>query len=65
YSIDSGNSKKDRSTKVSVTKKRKLQDIVCTEDGLKKPRIDKETLGKKYLEASHQQITTLSFASDT
>ncbi|KAI3900661.1 hypothetical protein MKW92_022457 [Papaver armeniacum] len=47
YSIDSANSKKDRSTKFSVTKKRKLQDI----DGLKKPRIDKETLEKKYLEA--------------
>ncbi|KAI3860860.1 hypothetical protein MKX03_002476 [Papaver bracteatum] len=65
YSIDSANSKKDRSTKVSVTRKPKLQDIVCIEDGLKKPRIDKETLGKKYLEASHQQITTLSSASDT
>ncbi|XP_026432340.1 zinc finger protein ZAT5-like [Papaver somniferum] len=49
YSIDSAKSKKHRSTKFSITKKRKLQDVVCTEDGLKK----------------HQQITTLSSASDT
>ncbi|XP_026432358.1 zinc finger protein ZAT9-like [Papaver somniferum] len=44
YSIVSANSEKDRSTKFSVTKKRKLQDTVYTEDGLKKPRTDKETV---------------------
>ncbi|XP_026400362.1 zinc finger protein ZAT9-like [Papaver somniferum] len=77
YSIDSANSKKDKSTRFPVTKKRKLQDIVCTKDGLKKARIEKETeedyrceimldTGKKtYSEASNQQITTLSSASET
>ncbi|KAI3934194.1 hypothetical protein MKW92_006521, partial [Papaver armeniacum] len=73
YSIDSANSKKkDRSTRLPVNKKRKLQDIVSTEDGLKKSRTEKETeedhrgeimldtVKKAYLEASHQQITTLS-----
>ncbi|KAI3836002.1 hypothetical protein MKX03_032897, partial [Papaver bracteatum] len=76
YSIDSANSKKDRSTRPPVTKKRKLQDIICTKDGLKKARIEKETevdhrgenmldtVKKTYLEASHQQITTLSSASE-
>ncbi|XP_026398722.1 zinc finger protein ZAT9-like [Papaver somniferum] len=65
------NSKKDKNTRLPVNKKRKLQDIVSTEDGLKKERIEKETeadyrgeimfdtLKKTYLEASHQQITTL------
>ncbi|KAI3855624.1 hypothetical protein MKW92_007535, partial [Papaver armeniacum] len=65
--IDSANSKKDKSTKFPVTKKRKLQDIVCTKDGLKKARIEKmlDTGKKTYLEASNQQITTLSSASET
>ncbi|KAI3902378.1 hypothetical protein MKW92_052619 [Papaver armeniacum] len=65
YSIDSANSKTDKSTKFPVTKKRELQDIVCTKHGLKKARIEKETEEKTYLEASKQQITTLSSASET
>ncbi|KAI3875545.1 hypothetical protein MKX03_027058, partial [Papaver bracteatum] len=65
YSIDL---KKDKRTKFPVNKKRKLQDIVCTKVGLKKARNYKDyrgeimldTVKKTYLEASHQQITTLS-----
>ncbi|XP_026410634.1 uncharacterized protein LOC113305854 [Papaver somniferum] len=78
YFIDLANSKKkEKSTRLPVNKKRKLQDIVSTEDGLKKARIEKEseenyrgeimldTVKKTYSEASHQQMTTLSSASET